>query len=89
MHAFKNCIIPLLQEYFYGDYEKINLVLGDGFICKDKNNSVTFAGNNLNSGYGSTERYIFPELTEENIDGAIRKLLNIKEAAQTDESTEE
>lgn len=87
--AFENCIIPLLQEYFYGDYEKINLVLGDGFICKDKKNTVIFAGNNFNSGYVSTERYIFPALTEENIDSAIRKLLNIKEAAQIDESREE
>lgn len=25
-------IIPLLQEYFYGDYEKILMILGDGFV---------------------------------------------------------
>ncbi len=30
--AFKEKIIPLLQEYFYGDYGKIGLVLGKGFF---------------------------------------------------------
>lgn len=28
-HIFKNAILPLLQEYFYEDYHKIRLVLGD------------------------------------------------------------
>lgn len=28
-HIFKNAIVPLLQDYFYDDYEKIRLVLGD------------------------------------------------------------
>jgi 5-methylcytosine-specific restriction protein B len=32
-----------LQEYFYGDYEKLGLVLGNGFIDKLPDEKVTFA----------------------------------------------
>ncbi len=38
--VFKNCIIPLLQEYFYGDYEKIGFVLGKGFFEEPFKNAV-------------------------------------------------
>jgi len=31
--AFQASIIPLLQEYFFGDYGKIGLVLGQGFFA--------------------------------------------------------
>ncbi len=34
--VFQNKIIPLLQEYFFGDYGKIGLVLGNGFVTKTK-----------------------------------------------------
>lgn len=30
--VFHNNILPLLQEYFYGDYGKIGLVIGEGFF---------------------------------------------------------
>lgn len=30
--SFANSIVPLLQEYFYGDYAKMALVIGRGFV---------------------------------------------------------
>lgn len=35
--TFHNKIIPLLQEYFYGDYGKIGLVLGNDFFEMEEN----------------------------------------------------
>jgi len=42
--VFATKIIPLLNEYFYGDYAKIGLVLGKDFIVKeDFDNTTVFA----------------------------------------------
>lgn len=34
--AFENKLIPLLQEYFFGDFSKIGLVLGEAFVAPQK-----------------------------------------------------
>lgn len=36
VEVFKDNIIPLLKEYFFGEYSKIGLILGDSFIKVDK-----------------------------------------------------
>lgn len=41
--VFQNKIVPLLQEYFFGDYGKIGLVLGKGFIKSIENDENIFA----------------------------------------------
>ena len=41
--TFKDKIIPLLEEYFYGDFGKIGLVLGEEFIKQTKYEEKVFA----------------------------------------------
>jgi 5-methylcytosine-specific restriction protein B len=41
--VFKNKIIPLLEEYFFGDFGKIGLVLGEAFIDEKKESKVKLA----------------------------------------------
>lgn len=41
--VFKDKIIPLLKEYFFNDYGKIRMILGDGFVEKKGNRMPSFA----------------------------------------------
>jgi 5-methylcytosine-specific restriction protein B len=46
-NMFANKVIPLLQEYFYGDYAKMEMVIGPDFFNSDKRKKkVTFAVQN-------------------------------------------
>jgi 5-methylcytosine-specific restriction endonuclease McrBC GTP-binding regulatory subunit McrB len=51
---FEKKIIPLLQEYFYDDYQKIQLVLGDNQKSDDGIKFIT-RKNDVNKLFGSTE----------------------------------
>ena len=46
VQVFRNSIIPLLQEYFYDDFEKIKSVLGDNNVISSKNISINLKGRN-------------------------------------------
>ena len=43
INVFKDKVIPLLEEYFFGDFGKIGLILGNSFISKVPTENVEFA----------------------------------------------
>lgn len=53
--TFENNIIPLLQEYFYEDYEKIRLVLGDNNKTEPSEQFITKEGMNYTELFGNTD----------------------------------
>lgn len=81
--TFQNKILPLLQEYFFGDYGKIGLVIGTGFFEK-KENQVEDNFFAQFEDYDSSpllERKIYhfkeiTKMTDEDFVSAIRLLLN-------------
>jgi len=84
-NAFNNKIIPLLQEYFYGDYGKIGLVLGKGFIDKKENKEISFA----DFKYDNSEDFITPTFVLKQVDStsiidAVNILLGKKEVQEAE-----
>lgn len=75
--VFTDKIIPLLQEYFYGDYEKIQLVVGKGFV-KEENNKPHFAVKNIEV-YIPEKRF---SIIDPDMKDALEKLFNPKDAAE-------
>lgn len=88
---FKNKIIPLLQEYFYEDYEKIRLVVADN-QTKDKSKQfVNIQKADTTALFGSTDydfdtnvRYEINQQAFYNID-AYKKIYDITVASQSEE----
>ena len=74
--VFTDKIIPLLQEYFYGDYEKIRLVIGDVFVTHKETSKVDFAGGA--SYEDNLPEKIYSIENNPNMKNALKNLLNIK-----------
>ena len=83
--AFQNKIIPLLQEYFFGDYGKIGLVLGSGFVSvKEKEKNIFADFNNMYDASDLADREIYQienpvKMDDGKFREAIKNLLNIKD----------
>lgn len=82
--VFQNKIIPLLQEYFFGDYGKIGLVLGSGFVEKARFEGAIFSDFDYEEGSSDFEnRTIYRlnnvvEMDDDMFINAINKLMNTK-----------
>jgi hypothetical protein len=75
-NAFNNKIVPLLQEYFYGDFGKIGLVLGKGFVQKQKNDKVNFADFTYeNANDFKTATFVIKQVDSASVVEAVRLLL--------------
>lgn len=90
--AFYKNIIPLLQEYFFGDYSKIGMVLGNGFVRKKewdkKENSFADFESESSGDYDEKEVYEIINYTRPGTQHSIRiKSENVNKDIEMDFTT--
>ena len=66
IEVFRDKILPLLEEYFYGDYGKIGLVLGGKFIQSKTQNSENILAKNFQYNSDILEEKEFYEFVPHN-----------------------
>ncbi len=77
-NVFLNKIIPLLEEYFYGDFAKIGLILGADFIVVNDSEENIFKNIDELEDYSDFEnRIIYKTAVPENIDDFITAVKKI------------
>ena len=68
--VFTNKILPLLQEYFFGDFGKIGLILGKGFLREQKFSSDVFADFDYEYAHELTDNKVYQIRNVEELEAA-------------------
>ena len=81
--VFRDKFLPQLQEYFFGNYEKIAMIIGEDFFIPNNSSKIKFLVNTTND--FDKKIYHIKDLDKMGDDDflkAIKKMINYKEEAE-------